>query len=175
MISTFRVAISLALPIFTLLSSIAPSIAQERYSGIRVPAGEIAAKLKARTTIPLLIPEFIPIGVEEPIHITFGGNASSYEMSLDYTPDCNGATYCHLGSIRAEKGGEFASKSGAKVYEGVQLRGGMKGLYTEFCGAQCQALLEWKLNGVMYRIQIKNGVYETLVGAANLAINAGQR
>jgi hypothetical protein len=175
MLSFFRSAIVLALPVATLLSSAMPLIAQEGQSGIRIPAQEIAAKLKPRTTVPLLIPDFIPMGVEEPIHITFGGNGSGYEMSLDYTADCKGSTYCHLGSITAEKGGQFASKSGAKAYEGVQLRGGLKGLYTEFCGAYCQANLEWKLNGVLYRVQIKNGVYETLIGAANSAIVAGQR
>ena len=170
-----RFAIASVLPVVALVSSTYPSIAQESYSGIRIPAEEAATKLKARTNVPIFIPDMIPIGIEEDVHITLKSNDGGYEMSLDFTPDCNGQTYCHIGSITAERGGQFSPKSGARVYEGVQLQGGMKALHTQFCGALCQANLEWKVGGVLYRINIKNGVYESLIGAANSAVSAGQR
>ncbi|MEX0272423.1 hypothetical protein AB3R30_25240 [Leptolyngbyaceae cyanobacterium UHCC 1019] len=170
-----RFAIASVLPIVALVSSAYPSIAEESYSGIRIPVEEAAAKLKARTNVPIFIPDMIPIGIEEDVHITLKSNDRGYEMNFGFIPDCNGQTYCHIGSITAERGGQFSPKSGARIYEGVQLRGGMKALHTQFCGAVCQANLEWKVGGVLYRINIKNGVYESLIGAANSAVNAGQR
>lgn len=177
MLSQFfaRFAIAAALPVLAIASSVHPSLAQEGYSGIRIPAQEAAARLKTRTNVPIFIPDMIPIGIEESVHITMRANEGGYTLSLDFTPDCDGQTYCHIGSITAERGGQFSPKDGARVYEGIQLRGGLKALHTNYCGALCQANIEWKLNGVLYRINIKNGVPETLLGAANSAINGGQR
>ena len=57
----------------------------------------------------------------------------------------------------AGRGGQFSARNGARVYRSVQLSNGMKGLYTEFCGAVCQANFEWKINGVLCRVNVKNG------------------
>ena len=80
-------------------------------------------------------------------------------------------------SIRGQKGGEFSTKMEGvtKTLKTVQLAGGVKGNFHNGCGAYCTANLEWKNQGFLYTVAIRNGEQEDLIKIANSAIQAGKR
>ena len=82
-----------------------------------------------------------------------------------------------LGKFGAQKGGEFSTKieGVTKTLKNVQLAGGVKGVFHNGCGAYCTASIEWKTQGFLYTIAIKNGGEADLIKMANSAIQAGKR
>jgi hypothetical protein len=159
-----------SLPLTTLFATALPS-----WAGIGLPVDEVVNGLKPEVTVPLYVPSNIPIESESKVYWAAKATDSGYRIDLQFTPDCNGSTYCYLGSVAAERGGQFSSKNSARVYRSVQLSNGMKGLYTEFCGMVCQANFEWKINNVLYRVNVKNGQPDAVMGIANSAIAGGVR
>ena len=168
-----RFAVAAALPVLAVIAAIHPASAE--YASISLPVDQVLQSLKGQTNLPIFIPEDVQIAAEESVYWRTNASPNSYAIEFQFTPDCRGATYCYIGSFSAERGGQFGTKDGAKVYEGVILRGGLKALHTQYCGVVCQSNLEWKLGGVLYRVNFKNGVYESLVNTANSAIVGGQR
>jgi hypothetical protein len=162
--------VRLAIPLMALFTTALPSLAN-----IRLPVDEVVDGLKPKVTVPLYVPSTLPIESEIKVYWAAKPTESGYSLDFQYTPDCNGVTACYLGSIVAERGGQFSPKDEARVYRSVRLSNGMKGLYTEFCGVVCQANFEWKLNGVLYRVNVKNGQPDAVMGIANSAIAGGVR
>jgi hypothetical protein len=58
-------------------------------------------------------------------------------------------------------------------FRNIKLFGGTKGIFVNSCGAYCTALVEWKHEGVLYRVTMKNGTQKELEQIANLAIEIG--
>lgn len=162
--------VRLAIPLAALFAIALPS-----WAGIRLPVDKVVDGLKSEITVPLYLPSDILIESESKVYWAAKPTESGYSLDFQFTPDCNGSTYCYIGSIVAERGGQFSPKDGARVYRSMQLSNGMKGLYTEFCGAVCQANFEWKISGVLYRVNVKNGQLDTVMGIVNSAIAGGVR
>jgi hypothetical protein len=143
--------------------------------GTTVPVNEILPKLKGKTQVPIFIPSRIPLS--QKMYYPTTAQANSYAISIDYTADCGGTTVCTFGSIQGQKGGEFAKKIDGvtKTLKKVQLAGGVKGVYHNGCGAYCTATLQWKTQGFMYTVAIKNGRESDLILIGNSAIQAGKR
>jgi hypothetical protein len=143
--------------------------------GTAVPVSEILPKLKGKTQVPIFIPSSLP--VSQKLYYQSQAKADSYTISMEYTADCRGAGACSLGEIRAQKGGEFSTKieGVTKTLKNVQLAGGVKGVFHNGCGAYCTASVEWKTQGFLYTIAIRNGVEADLMKMANSAIQAGKR
>lgn len=157
------------------LSQRQPEIKQLAQGGTTVPVSEILPKLKSKTKVPIFIPSII--AVSQKLYYQSQAKADSYTISMEYTADCRGAGACSLGEIRGQKGGEFSTKIAGvtKTLKNVQLAGGVKGVFHNGCGAYCTASIEWKTQGFLYTIAIRNGVEADLIKMANSAIQAGKR
>ncbi len=140
-----------------------------------VPVSEILPKLKGKTQVPIFIPSRLPIS--QKLYYQTQSKPDSYIVSMEFTADCKGTGACTLGEIRGQKGGEFSTKleGVTKTLKNVQLAGGMKGVFHNGCGAYCTATLEWKTQGFMYTVAIRNGLEADLIKIANSAIQAGKR
>ncbi|MEG5064135.1 hypothetical protein QUB33_10970 [Microcoleus sp. B3-A4] len=143
--------------------------------GAAFPVNEILRKLKGKTQVPIFIPNRIP--VPQKMYYPTTAEANSYSISIEYKADCGGTTVCTFGSIQGEKGGEFPTKleGVTKTLKNVKLAGGVKGVYHNGCGAYCTATLQWKTQGFMYTVAIKNGRESDLILIGNSAIQAGKR
>ena len=152
-----------------------PEAKQLAQASIPVAVSEILPKLKGKTQVPIFLPS--SIFVAEKMYYQTTAKANSYTISMEYTADCHGTTVCTLGEIRGQKGGEFSTKveGVTKTLKNVKLAGGMKGVFHNGCGAYCTATLEWKSQGFMYTVAIKNGNEADLIKIANSAIQAGKR
>lgn len=140
-----------------------------------VPVSQILQKLKGKTQVPIFIPSRLPIS--QKLYYQTQGKADSYTISMEYTADCRGTGACTLGEIRGQKGGEFSTKleGVTKTLKNVQLARGMKGVFHNGCAAYCTATLEWRTQGFMYTVAIRNGREADLIKIANSAIQAGKR
>ncbi|WP_341734185.1 hypothetical protein [Microcoleus sp. EPA2] len=143
-------------------------------AGTAVKVSEILAKLKGKTQVPIFIPSLLD---SEKLYYQTTAKTDSYTISMDLTAECNGVTACSFGEIRAQKGGEFSTKieGVTKTLKNVQLARGVKGVFHNGCGAYCTASVEWKSQGVLYTVAIKNGREADVIKMANSAIQAGKR
>ncbi|MEZ2321088.1 MAG: hypothetical protein ACBR15_19020 [Microcoleus sp.] len=143
-------------------------------AGTAVKVSEILRQLKGKTQVPIFIPSLLD---SEKLYYQTTAKADSYTISMEYTADCRGTGACTFGEIRAQKGGEFSTKieGVTKTLKNVQLAGGMKGVFHNGCGAYCTASVEWKAQGVLYTVAIKNGREADVIKMANSAIQAGKR
>lgn len=140
-----------------------------------VAVNEILPKLKGKTNVPIFLPTELPFNDR----IYYGVNAKkdNYTVTLDLTEDCNGITACSRGAISAENGGDFITKMDGitKIYKNVELVGGIKGIFHNGCGAYCTATLQWKYQGFLYSVYLKNGREKDTIAIGNSAIKAGVR
>ena len=152
-----------------------PEVQQLAQAGTPVAVNEILPKLKGKTQVPIFIPS--SISASQKLYYQSTAKADSYTISMEYTADCRGAGACSFGEIRGQKGGEFSTKieGVTKTLKNVQLAGGVKGVFHNGCGAYCTASVEWKAQGVLYTVAIKNGNEADLIKIANSAIQAGKR
>nr|WP_228056412.1 hypothetical protein [Microcoleus sp. LEGE 07076] len=157
------------------LSQQLPETKSVAVAGTAVPVSQILAKLKGKTQVPIFIPSRLPIS--QKLYYQTQAKADSYTISMDYTADCRGAGACTFGEVRAKKGGEFSTKleGVTKTLKNVKLAGGVTGVFHNGCGAYCTASIEWKKQGFMYTVSIKNGRESDLNFIASSAILAGKR
>jgi hypothetical protein len=140
-----------------------------------IPISDILPQLKGKTQVPIFIPTNLTIW--DRIYYRSQVTTDRYTISMEYTADCRGAGACTLGEIRGQKGGDFSTKieGVTKTLKNVQLAGGLKGVFHNGCGAYCTANIEWKAQGYLYTIAIRNGMEADLIKMANSAIQAGKR
>ncbi|MEG4864471.1 MULTISPECIES: hypothetical protein [unclassified Microcoleus] len=157
------------------LSQRLPETQSVAVAGTAVPVSQILAKLKGKTQVPIFIPTRLI--VSQKLYYYSQAQPNSYGISIDYTANCRGAGACNFGEVRAQKGGEFSKKleGVTKTLKNVKLAGGMKGVFHNGCGAYCTASIQWKNQGFMYTISIKNGGESDLILTANSAILARKR
>ncbi|MEG5140899.1 MULTISPECIES: hypothetical protein [unclassified Microcoleus] len=144
-------------------------------AGTAVPVSQILGKLKGKTQVPIFIPSRLI--VSQKLYYYSQAQPNSYAISIDYTANCRGAGACNFGEVRSQKGGEFSTKveGVTKTLKNVKLAGGVKGVFHNGCGAYCTASVEWKNQGFLYTVSIKNGGESEVILTANSAILAGKR
>jgi hypothetical protein len=130
--------------------------------------------VKAKTTIPILLPDAMPSDYDE-LYPSGFGSRREYSIGLGAVQDCGGATACFVADFSGRKGGTPFGRGK------VTLRGGRHGRYQPLsCGASCSPpSISWKQSGVTYSIQANVGTQKTsrriLVKMANEAIKHGPR
>lgn len=141
-----------------------------------VPVSQVLSPIKRKATVPIFIPSRLPFSEPEKVYYISEVTDKGYSVSFNYTPDCQG-TPCYIGSIEAERGGEFIKPETGitKAFRRVRLAGGNTGVFHNGCGAYCTATLEWKIQGILYRVTVKNGDERDLIAIANSAILSGRR
>lgn len=138
------------------------------------PVNKILPQIKGKTRVPIFLPSSLPFSNK--VYYKSTATANAYRVEFNQTANCN-ATACYIGAFEAEKGGKFTTKMGGEreTLKNIQLSDGTKGIFYNYCGAYCTALVEWQYQGVLYRVTIKNGLEEELMKIANSAIKAGVR
>ena len=141
-----------------------------------VPTNQVLSQIKGKAQVPIFIPSKLPFSEPQKVYFISEVTDKGYSVSFNYTPDCQG-TPCYIGSIEAERGGQFIKpeRGITKAFKNVTLAGGNKGVFHNGCGAYCTATLEWKYQGVLYRVALKNGLEKDAIAIANSAIQAGRR
>ncbi|EAW34055.1 hypothetical protein [Lyngbya sp. PCC 8106] len=144
---------------------------------IKFPVQEMTTKMKGRTSVPILLPSNFPsdrgsVFFEEKV------NPQGYLINFTATPNCR-ATACRQGGMSAESSGMLTPpppKSDSRSqYQTILLANGIEGQYYNGCRLYCTALVEWRYQGVLYRVTLKNGSLEDLQAIANSAIEGGSR
>lgn len=130
--------------------------------------------LQYQTEMPIILPGHIPgRDSASPLYaILESATASSYQILLAFTENCNGGNACRLGSV---SGQSVLSESVPLEGQPVDLRDEITGYFVEAtCGANCSdATLTWEQDGYRYTVGIKAGNEADLVEMANSAIANG--
>jgi hypothetical protein len=171
-------------------SNLTPTIStQKQFAAIK-------AELKPRTRVPIVLPTRIPkVGEPNTFYPYIASAASSgYELSLDFTSDCQGAGACTFGEAAGEavttatpaiesvfeiNDPDFKPVMRSPLKAGpMQLARGITGYFVPYvCGANCSSsLIVWEQNGYRYRLGIKGSLLKNelndLVEMANSAIQS---
>ncbi|HLO48592.1 MAG TPA: hypothetical protein VK211_09285, partial [Kamptonema sp.] len=125
--------------------------------GAAVPIAQILPQLKGKTQVPIFLPSQVPFS--QKLYFNAQSRLDGYSISIDYTANCRGTTACSAGGISAQKGGEFTQRMEGvtKTLKNIKLAKGIQGVFHNGCGAYCTASVEWKRQGVLYTVAIKNG------------------
>lgn len=140
------------------------------------PVNDALADIRGGTVVPIYLPEVYP--ASDPLYVSGLTSPDGYYLTLDYTPDCGGATACNMGNLTAEQDGYRYTESDLEAGDRLQtvpLANGVTGQFVNLCGAYCSAILQWDMEGVLYTVYMKNGSMEDVVEIANSAIQAGPR
>jgi hypothetical protein len=131
-------------------------------------------RIKARTSVPVLLPQTMPDEFDAYFPTGFG-RERSWGLQLGAAKGCGGATACFIASFEGRKGGTpFGHRR-------VRLARGRAGRFKPLtCGASCSPpSVQWKERGATYSIVAKVGTQATerrvLVRMANSAIRNGPR
>lgn len=166
--------LSIALPLVTSLPLVT-LVAHPAIAEVTVPVQKILPDLQD-TQIPVLLPDHLPFD-SDPLYFNSTATSEGYEVSFEYTPDCQQATPCYLGSLSAQQNGKSIDTTleGTREVKAIELSDGTTATFVNFCGAYCMARLEWQTDNVLYTITLKNGEEGDLIEIANAAIESGIR
>jgi len=132
-------------------------------------------KVKRTTTVPVLLPDALPLGGKAPrLYADGGGDRRSWVLVLAGAPRCGGANACFVASFEGRRGAKLPGNAN------VRLASGDPGLYIPIgCGASCSPASLWFVHGrVLYSWQVKDPPRNTraaLIRLASEAVAAGPR
>lgn len=132
----------------------------------------VIEELQAKVSIPLRLPSRLPDlgqGTDPVYAIVEQAKAHSYAIVLGFTPDCNGASVCRIGSISGAVAGQ--KKLRGKT---IRLKGGITGRYVEAeCGANCSdSVVSWREGRNQYSVGLKAGSQADAAALANATLPA---
>jgi len=136
--------------------------------------GTQLTKVKRTTTVPVLLPRFLPLGGNYKVYATGGAARGYWELSLAGAPKCGGANACFVASFEGRRGARLPGRAN------LRLAGGDPAVYHAFsCGASCSPTSFWFTHdGVLYSWKVKDlpkAPKATLARLAAEAIEAGPR
>lgn len=144
---------------------------------LEFPVEEMTEQFKPQVAVPILLPSSMPsrrgsMYFEGQVHPT------GYFISFSANENCR-ATACIHGGMSAESSGFFTPRppesDSRNKYQTVSLANGIEGFYYKSCKTYCSGIVEWKYEGVLYRIVLTNSSLEELKAIVNSAIEAGPR
>jgi len=136
--------------------------------------GPRLAKVKAATTVPILLPRTLPLGGRYKLYTSGSGNRTSYVLSLEGAPKCMGANACFVATFAGKRGGKLPGRPN------VRLASGDPAIFRLFSGGgSCSPNSFWFAHrGVLYSWQVKDlpkAERAVMIRMANEAIAAGPR
>lgn len=145
--------------------------AQEGHTTVAPVFAPILKQLQQGTTIPVRLPGNLPdLGQgQDPIYaVVEFAKPAGYSIILGFTPDCNGASVCRLGTLGARRVVKGRSLKGKRV----SLARGIVGIYREAsCGANCSdSVITWREGAVEYSAGVKAGSEEDARKLANAVV-----
>jgi hypothetical protein len=132
------------------------------------------AKVKAATTVPILLPRALPLGGRYKLYSRGSSARASYVFSLEGAPNCRGANACFVATFAGKRGGKLPGRPN------VRLSSGDQAIFRMFsCSGSCSPNSFWFTHrGVLYSWQVKDlpkGERAIMIRMANEAIAAGPR
>ena len=142
----------------------------------RFPASNIFLQIKGKTRVPVFLPNILPFPDIQQLDFDVQAGSHGYIVGMYLGKGCRGGA-CTFGTIEAKRDEPFSppSQLPRDTYRGIELAGGMRGIYFQTCGNYCISYVEWQRLGVLYRVSVKNGRQSDVVQIANSALQAGQR
>ena len=142
----------------------------------KFPVNQVLSALRGKTTIPIFLPSEVPFSTNK-LYYQNKAEKNNYIVEMSLGIKCGGA--CYVGNISAERGGKIKEppttfRRGTE-YKNITLANQTAGIFFQGCGAYCIAIVEWEYQGVLYRVNMKNGKEANLIKIANSAIKAGPR
>ena len=136
--------------------------------------GPRLAKVKAATTVPILLPRTLPLGGRYKLYSRGSSARASYVFSLEGAPNCRGANACFVATFAGKRGGKLPGRPN------VRLSSGDQAIFRMFsCSGSCSPNSFWFTHrGVLYSWQVKDlpkGERAIMIRMANEAIAAGPR
>lgn len=136
--------------------------------------GPRLAKVKAATTVPILLPRALPLGGRYKLYSRGSSARASYVFSLEGAPNCRGANACFVATFAGKRGGKLPGRPN------VRLSSGDQAIFRMFsCSGSCSPNSFWFTHrGVLYSWQVKDlpkGERAIMIRMANEAIAAGPR
>ncbi|MBW4472283.1 MAG: hypothetical protein KME45_18045 [Stenomitos rutilans HA7619-LM2] len=148
------------------------------FVGSPFPINEILPKIRTKTEVPILLPSTI-LGLPHYLHYEVcRADKSGYSFYNKFSGSCIKRPLTRdFDGFSAHKNGAFSSSSRLlkDTFRAIQLANGIEGIFSESCGTYCVSYLEWKYQGVLYRIKGRGEQQQDLVEMANSAIAAGPR
>ena len=126
-----------------------------------------------RGGVPARLPAKLPeLGQgKDPLYAVLGhADRNAYTIYLSFTPDCNGASVCRLGTLSGQALSALGSKKNAKARaNAVRLANGTIGVYAQSeCGANCSdSVVRWREGAAEYSAGVKGGSREDVLQLAN--------
>jgi hypothetical protein len=162
-----------ALLAFTILVLAPVGAAQAKTYDLPALAQQQIAKITARSTVPVLLPDHLALDYDGKLFLDGGTSDGGWVLDFAGARHCGGATACFLAGVTAERG---ASPSYQRT---VRLRGGVTGYFKPLtCGGSCSPPeLQFVREGVLYSMSanVPGAARRRLVKAANEALAAGPR
>jgi hypothetical protein len=110
----------------------------------------VLTEIKQRSPIPILLPTHLPPLLGRAVFASAEATATGYTIRLESEPDCNQAEVCFVGVLKAQKGGALSFPEAAQIDKVIQGR-----YQPAVCSGSCAPpAIEWKLNGVLYTVQL---------------------
>jgi len=136
--------------------------------------GPRVAKVKAATTVPILLPRTLPLGGRYKLYSGGSGARTTSLFSLEGAPNCLGANACFVATFAGRRGGRLPGRPNAR------LSSGDPAIFRLFsCGGSCSPNSFWFTHrGTLYSWQVKDlpkGERAIMIRMANEAIAAGPR
>jgi hypothetical protein len=129
----------------------------------------------------IMLPSTFPVANTDPALSpnVLAADNGDYDISLDFDPNCQGATACHFGSMSGKKVSSNQPESTKNYpYDGsravkVTLAKSIQGYYVQgLCGANCDdSRVFFIYNGYQFMFGIKGASQKAVVDLANAAIN----
>ena len=129
-------------------------------------------ELQAKVSIPLRLPAKLPDlgqGTDPVYAIVEQARLIPTAFVLGFTPDCNGASVCRIGSLSGAAAGQKKLRGKA-----VRLIRGITGRYAEAeCGANCSdSVVSWREGRNQYSVGVKAGSQADAAALANATLPA---
>jgi len=148
---------------------------------------EISAQITRRTNVPILLPseevvEQNKFDASETIYAHLVNSSEyDYHVIFDKAPRFSNNAVFRF-SISAKRGGDFEIRSQdsnprySPVFSKVKVHDNSNALVTSWCGGTaCWSTVQWKSNGVLYKVWSKRRPPNTALAIANSAIREGNR
>lgn len=142
----------------------------------RFPASQIYQQIKGKTRVPVFLPSRLPLSDIQQLDFDVKAGSQGYIVAMYLGKGCR-ASACYFGTVEAKKNEPVSPPSQLPndTYRSIQLADKIRGTFLNICGAYCTAFVEWRNEGVLYRITMKNGRQQEVVRMVNSAIQAGRR
>lgn len=125
---------------------------------------QVIEDIKTKIQVPVVFPKYVPKSSQEYFAHSFFSNqkdSTDYWINVDSTKDCNGAKFCNVGYVKAEKNKpieQFQDRDNKNITIPVALPNHKKAYFTpgHAMGDFFPPNIQWQEDNVLYTISWSN-------------------